>query len=56
MTCYVWLAGLYLCVQLLLAMIIPLVLAIEGRYPIVVALMWIGIVMIVALGEFYTNQ
>ncbi|PZC86036.1 uncharacterized protein LOC110380287 isoform X1 [Helicoverpa armigera] len=50
MSYYIWLSVVYLCIQLVLAIIIPLVLIVEGRYPISVALIWMAIVLIVGLG------
>ncbi|CAH0582982.1 unnamed protein product [Chrysodeixis includens] len=50
MSYYIWLSIVYLCVQLVLAIAIPLVLIVEGRYPVAIALIWMVIVMIVGLG------
>ncbi|CAH1635598.1 unnamed protein product [Spodoptera littoralis] len=50
MSYYIWLSIVYLCIQLVLAIIIPLLLIVEGRYPPVIALIWMVIVMIVGLG------
>ncbi|XP_026744536.1 uncharacterized protein LOC113505879 [Trichoplusia ni] len=50
MSYYIWLSIVYLCVQLVLAIAIPLVLIVEGRYPIAIALIWMVMVMIVGLG------
>ncbi|KAF9818018.1 hypothetical protein SFRURICE_016933 [Spodoptera frugiperda] len=50
MSYYIWMSIVYLCIQLVLAIIIPLLLIFEGRYPPAIALIWMVIVMIVGLG------
>lgn len=50
MSYYIWLSLVYLCVQVLLAIVILLVLIVEGQYPVTIALIWMSIVLIVGLG------
>ncbi|XP_063827065.1 uncharacterized protein LOC135076550 [Ostrinia nubilalis] len=50
MSYYTWLAIIYLGVQLVLAIIIPVLLVVSGKYHAGGALIWMGIVTVVALG------
>ncbi|KAF9410517.1 hypothetical protein HW555_010414 [Spodoptera exigua] len=50
MSYYIWLSIVCLCIKLVLAILIPLLLIVEGRYPQAIALIWMVIVMIVGLG------
>ncbi|XP_075975848.1 uncharacterized protein LOC142976400 [Anticarsia gemmatalis] len=50
MSYYIYLSLVYLCIQLVLSIAIPLALIVEGRYPVTIALMWMVIVLIVGLG------
>ncbi|CAH0673904.1 unnamed protein product [Spodoptera exigua] len=49
MSYYIWLSIVCLCIKLVLAILIPLLLIVEGRYPQAIALIWMVIVMIVGL-------
>ncbi|CAB3235466.1 unnamed protein product [Arctia plantaginis] len=50
MSNYIWHSIIYLCLQLLLSIAIPLILIAEGRYSVTIALVWMVIVMIIGLG------
>ncbi|KAG6441813.1 hypothetical protein O3G_MSEX001975 [Manduca sexta] len=50
MSYYIWLTVVYLCVQLILAIVVPIVLVIDGVFHVAIALIWVVIVMIVVLG------
>lgn len=52
MSDYIWHSIIYLCLQLLLSIAIPLILIAEGRYSVTIALVWMVIVMIIGLGEY----
>lgn len=52
MSDYIWHSIIYLCLQLLLSIAIPLILIADGRYSVTIALVWMVIVMIIGLGEY----
>ncbi|RVE48483.1 hypothetical protein evm_006919 [Chilo suppressalis] len=49
MSQYIWLAIAYLSVQSVLAVAIPVLLVVDGKYPITIVLIWMVVVLLICL-------